>query len=87
MPSTYDEAARAALLDQEIGKYARQGYRVITRTPTTAQLVRPKKFSLLWALIWTITVAGLIIYIIWYLAKRDSQIYLTVDANGRIHRS
>lgn len=85
MQTTYDEAARTALLDKEIGNYAKRGYRVISRTPTTAQLLRPKTFSFLWCLFWIWT--GCLVYIVWYLAKRDSQVYLTVDANGKVRRS
>ena len=40
---------RTAILDEQIGQLVRRGYRVTSRTPTTAQLVKPKEFSLLWA--------------------------------------
>jgi hypothetical protein len=83
-----DESARAAILDKEVQKYIWRGYRVVSRTPTTAQLVKPKQFSIILAILGLIiAVVGLVIYLIIYMAMRDSQVYLTVDENGRIHRS
>jgi hypothetical protein len=78
----------SAVLDAEIAKYIRQGYRVISRTPTTAQLVKPKKLSLLWAIFWAIVGLGfgLLIYLVWYFIKSDQTVYLTVDAQGRIRK-
>jgi hypothetical protein len=83
-----DEAARAAILDREVQNYVRRGYRVVSRTPTTAQLVKSKQFSIILAILGLIiAVVGLVIYLIIYMAMRDSQVYLTVDETGRIHRS
>jgi hypothetical protein len=79
---------QSAVLDAEVAKYIRQGYRVISRTPTTAQLVKPKKLSLLWAIFWAIVGLGfgLLFYIAWYYIKSDKTVYLTVDAQGRIRK-
>ena len=83
-----DDPTREAILDREVAAYVRRGYRVISRTPTTAQLLKPKTFSLILAFIGLlIAVVGLLIYLIFYFASRDSQVYLTVDVNGKIHRS
>lgn len=71
------------LLAQEIQRYVKQGYRVVSQTETTAQLVRPKKFSCLLATLLTILTAGifLLFYIFYYAAKSDETIYLAVVDN------
>lgn len=43
---------REAILDKEVAKYARSGYELRAKTQTTAVMVKPKKFSALWALLW-----------------------------------
>ena len=87
MASTLTEYERSAILDKEIERYIRSGYRVVSRTPTTAQLVKPKGFSIIIAfLAFLILIVGLVLYLLWYLAKRDSQVYLTVDERGKVHR-
>jgi len=70
---------RREILQHEINSYVKKGYRVISQTDTTAQLVKPKKFSLFWAII-----GILIIYLLWYLAKRDKQIYIEVTLTGKV---
>lgn len=74
---------RQEILQREINKYIRQGYRVISQTNTTAQLVRPKRFSCLWFFINLILLFGWIFYLLWYWSKRDEQIYIEVDINGK----
>lgn len=81
---------RTAILEQHIGQLVRHGYRVISRTETTAQLVKPKEFSLLWALLWlgvTLCVFGLgiLIYLFYYLAQKDKTVYLEVDPYGQVN--
>jgi hypothetical protein len=73
------------ILQHEIKSYVKNGFRVISQTETTAQLLKPKNFSLLWAVFWfLIFVFGLIIYLFYYLAKRDDQIYIEVTATGKV---
>ena len=73
------------ILQHEINSYVKNGFRVISQTDTTAQLLKPKKFSLLWAVFWfLILVFGLIIYLFYYLAKKDEQIYIEVTATGKV---
>ena len=82
-----DESVRAAILDKEIQNYVWRGYRVVSRTPTTVQLVKPKQFSLILAILGLlIAVVGLVIYLLIYASMKDSQVYLTVDEKGHIHR-
>ena len=61
---------RSAILDAVVMKYARIGYEVRSRTQTTVQLVKPKKFSFIWALVWFLLFGiGLIIYLLYYWAS------------------
>ena len=79
---------RRAILDQEIKRFVKKGFRVISRTDTTAQLVKPKKFSFFWAFMWFLLVGiGLIVYLLYYAGKKDDTIYLEVDEFGRIKRT
>lgn len=76
-----------AILDQEVSNYVRKGYRVVSRTPTTAQLVRPKQFSCLLATLSLLAFGvGFLIYVFWYAAKSDDTVYLEIDGSGRVHR-
>ena len=79
---------RTALLDKEIGRYVRHGFRLLSRTPTTAQLLKPKTFSRLWALLWFLCFGfGIFVYLIYYWSKRDQTLYLQVDPTGRIRKT
>jgi hypothetical protein len=79
------EAERSRLLDEAIGGYLRRGFLVQLRTQTTAQLVQPKKFSFIWALLWFLLFGiGIIVYLIYYAAKSDEGIYLQVDEYGNV---
>ncbi len=76
---------RGALLDGEIAGYAQRGYVIASRTPTTAQLVRRKKWSLFWSVVWFLFfVIPFFLYLFYYLAKRDQSVYLIVDTLGNI---
>lgn len=87
-PTTLSTDERSALLDREIQKYVRSGYRVLSRSDTTAQLVKPKKFSLLIAIIaLLLAVLPFVLYLLWYMASKDKTIYLSIDATGRITKS
>lgn len=79
------DAERMARLDAEVSRWVGLGYRVQARTPTTAQLVKPKSFSFLWALLWFLVFGvGVLVYLFYYAAKRDSSVYLTVDDGGAV---
>ena len=79
---------RRTILDREIKRYIKRGFRVINRTDTTAQLVKPKKFSFLWALLWFLLFGiGLIVYLLYYAGKKDEPVYLEVNERGRIKRT
>lgn len=74
-------------LNLAIQPYLGDGYRVVSQTDTTAQLVRPKRFSFMWFLFWSIVTlgAGIILYPLYHLAlKRETQVYLTVAPDGHV---
>ena len=63
-------------LEPYITKYVDKGFRVVFRDGTSAQLVRPKRFSLLLGLI------ALPVVILYYLASRDDHVYLSHEGEG-----
>lgn len=78
---------RSAILDKEVRAYTGKGYQVTVRTATTAQLVKPKRFSFLIALVCLLFfIVPLVFYIFWYIAAKDATVYLDVDQNGKINR-
>lgn len=77
---------RRNILNQSISVYLRKGFRVSSQTDTTAQLVKPKHFSLLLALLFLILwIFPLIIYIFYYISKKDELIYIVVDNTGEVN--
>lgn len=100
MATTETALDRTAVLQAEIDRYARRGYRVVSQTPTTAQLIRPKRFALLpflvaasLFLVFLLTAVAAASYV-WagvgliplaiYARRGDKAAYLTVDDAGRI---
>jgi len=79
------EAQRSQELEEEIAQYMHDGFFVRQRTATTAQLVRPKKFSFIWALLWFLLFGiGIVVYLIYYAAKQDEGRYVEVDEYGAV---
>lgn len=84
-PQPISDAERSRLLDEEVGLYMQEGFVVRQRTPTTAQLVKPKQFSFIWAFLWFFVFGfGLAVYLIYYAAKKDEGRYVEVDEYGAI---
>ena len=66
-------------LVREIQRLVHKGYQVIQQTNTSAQLVKKKKFSFFWAFMWFLLMGvGILVYIFYYMAKRDQLVYLQV---------
>lgn len=88
-PSVTSTETRRAALQQRINQYVRRQYRVVSQTDYTAQLVKPKRFSFIWAVIWLIlAVLPFLLYLGYHIfLKRESQVYLTVDEQGRVHET
>ncbi len=75
-------------LQYHIDWYVQQGYRVISQTETSAQLVKPKEFSFVWALFWFLIFGvGVLVYVFYYAAKKDATLYLTVAPDGTVTRT
>jgi len=72
---------RKELLQKEIHHYIRKGYHVISQTDTTAQLLKPKKFSLFWCII----MLG-ILYLPFYWASKDKTVYIEVIETGKVNK-
>lgn len=78
---------RREILEREVAAYSRRGYRVIAQTDTTAQLVKPKQFSFLWATVWFLMFGiGLLVYLFYYWSKQEEIVYLVVDERGHVKR-
>ena len=78
---------RRAVLQREIARYVGDGFHVVSQTDTTAQLVKPKSFSCLLAVLGLLLfVLGLVIYLIYFASRKDKTVYLEVDANGKVTR-
>jgi hypothetical protein len=70
-------------LDREVAKYARQGWTVVTRSETSAQLVRKTGPSLIVAIILLCCfVLPGILYLMFYRGQQG--IYLSVDHFGKV---
>lgn len=70
-------------LQEHIDWYVAQGYRVVSQTPTSAQIVKPKTFSFVWAFLWFLCLGiGLIVYLLYYAAKKDQSVYLIADSGA-----
>jgi Mn2+/Fe2+ NRAMP family transporter len=65
-----------------ISSYVKKGYKVVSRTPTTAQLVREKKFSCLIATVTFLFLAiPFFVYLFWYLANKEKTVYIEFIVN------
>lgn len=81
---------RQMILGQEIQSYIKQGYRVVSQTSTTAQLVKPKRLDCgvaVLVLLLSIITLGIvfILYLIWYVAQKDQQVYIDVNEYGKVN--
>ena len=80
-----ENAERKTVLESSIVYYVRQGYRVGYQTEFSAQLLKPKQFSLLLAIVlFLFYIIPFVIYLLYYAAQKDKSIYLVVDEEGII---
>lgn len=75
---------RREILNREVASFVRRGYRVISQSDTTAQLVKPKRFGCGWAIVALFTVG---LALILYLMQKEQSIYLEVLPNGKVKRT
>ena len=77
-------ASSSTALQNEINDYVRRGFIVQSQTETSAQLVKPKVFSFVWAFIWFLLLGvGVLVYIFYYMSKNDQTVYLSVE-DGKV---
>lgn len=70
---------RPAQLEAAINEYLAAGYRVVWRSETAAQLLRPKEFSPACAFVsFLFFGVGLLVYIAYYLLKSEETVYLDI---------
>jgi len=79
-------AERKKILDAEISKYVKLGWRVNSQTDTTAQLVRDKKASCGVAFILALfLIVPAVLYLLLY--RGTENLYLEVDDQGKVSRT
>ena len=72
-------------LDAAIAHYESKGYHVEDRAKSRVTMMRPKKFSFIWALLWFLLFGiGILIYLFYYMAKSDERVTLEVDDSGHV---
>ena len=73
-------ATQPDMLQEEIARRTGQGWVLVSRDAAEAQMRKPKRFSILWFLAWTILSVGTLfwVYLIWHWAKTDQLIFLRV---------
>lgn len=69
--------ALSPALRDRIAHWIAQGYRVISETPTSAQLVRPRRFN-------AAEFIAMPLYLLEYLGQRDREVYLSVEPDGTV---
>lgn len=75
---------REEVLNEQIAFWEAKGYHVEHRTTGRATMVKPKKFSFWWAFLWFLTLVMFLPYLIYYAAKKDKRISISVDPYGNI---
>jgi hypothetical protein len=85
------------LIQIHINKLLPYGYRVVSQTDTTAQLVKPKRFNVIGCIAGCILlgfIAGiygivgvLAVYLVFYLGASDANVYLQTKDDGTVSRS
>jgi len=82
------------LLDRRVESYVKAGWQVINRTPTTAQLRKPKQWSqgclilfvflpllggFVFPALWGVAIVALLLAVVDYALKKDELVYLTEE--------
>lgn len=73
-------------LQDHINWYVGQGYIVQSQTAESAQLVKPKRMSIVWLLAWALLFGvGALIYLFYHFAmKKGGSVYLYVE-DGKVN--
>ena len=63
--------------------YSKEGFTVNSLSDTQMQFRKEKSFSLLWAILWLfVFIVGLLVYIFYYISKRDDIVTVTLDPSN-----
>lgn len=63
--------------------YSKDGFTVNNISVTQMQFRKEKSFSLLWAILWLfVFIVGLLVYIFYYISKRDDIVTVTLDPSN-----
>lgn len=82
------DESKEELLEEEVVRWVRQGYRVQSRTKNSAQLLKPRQ----WTTIWTVMLVfglcfyglGALLVLMIYSFKKDKLVYIKVEDDGEI---
>lgn len=84
-PRTLTDAEQSAILDDQVERFAWDGWHVLARSGASAQLTRRKRFSVGAAIFWTLfLLVGLLIYLLIYLGREDPVVWLTLSPTGGV---
>lgn len=76
-----------APLQDHIDWYEDQGFQVVSQTDTSAELVRPKQFSIFLALLsFMFFFVGFFLYLIYHAVRRNITVHLMVQSDGTVKR-
>ncbi len=82
-PNALTFAERKEILDREVDKYLRQGWQLMSRTDTSAQLLYETKASCLVALVLALLlIVPALLYLMFY--KGSRKLFLEVDEQGAV---
>ena len=90
MKGLRDKVAKSDMSTEEkidfiIRKMGEEAFQVKYKSDSQIQMVRPKKFSFIFALLWFLVGGiGIIVYIIWYMAKQDTLQTFSFDKSGQL---
>jgi len=75
-------------LDEISMLYVKENYVITLRTENQLQMIRKKKFNFLWALLWALLWGvGLLVYIIYFVSKKDEVYTITLPIKEKVSLS
>ncbi len=76
------DAKAKELLHATIGEFVVRGFTISAQTETTVQMVKPRRFDFLPALLWFLVFGvGVLIYVFYYMSKRDETVYIRIHGD------
>ncbi len=76
---------RIAPLENAIEPYLRDGFRVVSRTETSVQLIKARRYNPTWGCLGFLTFGVFwVIGLLDFLLQKDRLVYLSLDANGTV---